>query len=117
MLPIANVMVRPILTFLEDCIFHTIGMGSISITTSVIMFMSEDQRNHALMLKQRPPGIVRSHKNSRGIQLKKPAIAAPMEFPIIPAATIQHIILSDRWVKIRRYIVMMASFGKITATR
>lgn len=51
-LPVAKVMVSPILTFLEICIFHMTGRGRMSITTSVIMFMSEAQRYQAFILIQ-----------------------------------------------------------------
>lgn len=59
--------------------------------------------------------MVLFHRKLRGIQIKSPAVIAPIQFATIRAPIIQHAIRSVRLVKMRRYRTKIASFGKTTA--
>ena len=117
MLAVTNVMVRPILIFTEVLSCQIIGWGSMSIITSVIIFINEDQRYHTFRLRQWPLGMFRSQRNFSGTQIKNPMVTMIRKFAIIRAPKTQHMTRSLRLVNMRRNSTKMANFGRITASR
>lgn len=89
----ANVIVKPVLTFLELWIFQMTGRGNKSIMTSVIIFIKDDHRYHALISMQWPPGRLRFQRNSKGKQMQKPATVFPIQFAISRPASVQQMMI------------------------